>query len=141
MNLKNIFSSAFEGLWNDEDSMVRDTGRVSIIITILGTAVLTPVFGLWFGLTFFLSAAVMLINFIWLKEIITMLTNRAAKSEKVKTNPFKYLFRFILIGCFLYVILSARELNTFALLLGLSVLVIGVTAVSIKTLINLSEND
>ena len=76
-----------------------------------------------------------------MKEAVTYLTDRAARSGKAPKNPVKYIFRFALIGLFLYVILSRREVETLALLVGLSVIVIATTIASLKFIMNISEND
>ena len=133
----------FNSLINDEDALVRDTGRFSFAFLLIGTVASFPLFGLWGAVTFFSGALVMLLNFIWLKELITLLTGRAGKSKKEQAPKtlFKFLLRYILLGIFLYVIITVREVEEFALLLGLSVLVAGVFAVSIRMMFNVSEID
>ncbi len=125
----------FANVIKDEDPMIRDSGIASIIIAFIMTIASFFFMDWWGSLTVFVGSMVMILNFIWLKELVNLLTGRAEKSEDIPRTLVKFLLRYILLGIFLYVIITAREVNVVALLLGLSVLVLGVFIVSIKLLV------
>jgi|GEM_PF-4029825 len=128
-NLEILLSKTFKV----EDSTLRDIVLFSIIYTAVMVVISVPLFGWWGAAQFIVMAAVMLLNFRWLKEIVDVITSRAA-GEKVghPADVLKFVFRYLLIGIALYAIITLQRPDALPLLLGLSNMVAGVFGAAIK---------
>lgn len=96
------------------------------LVAALGFAVFSAVFGgfrAFLGLT--CSAAVTMISFLWLEETVNVLL-QPAPHPKTRRMIVRALARFLLLGVSLAVTIIIARFNTVSVLLGFSIIVVGI---------------
>ena len=96
----------------------------------LGCAIVFAVFAWIFGgfrafLGLTCSAAVTMISFLWLEEIVTVLLQPAAH-QHARRLTFRVFARFALLGVALAVTIILARFNAVSVLLGFSIIVVGI---------------
>jgi len=96
----------------------------------LGAGLVFAVFALIFGgfrafLGLTCSAAVTMISFLWLEEIVTVLLQPAAH-QHARRLTFRVFARFALLGVALAVTIILARFNAVSVLLGFSIIVVGI---------------
>ena len=89
-------------------------------------AVFAPIYGgfrAFLGLT--CSAAVTIISFLWLEEIVTVLLQPAAH-QHARRLMLRTLARYVLLGVALAVTIIVARFNAISVLLGFSIIVVGI---------------
>jgi hypothetical protein len=131
---------------NDEDAPGAERRLVRRVMLFGGIAWL--LFALWFalrtewwsllGLT--CSAAVVMINFLWLEEIVVRLL-QPAPHVKAWRLGLRTLARFALFGVALLVTILIARFNAISVLLGFSIVVIGILGEAFYALIRSFRNE
>jgi len=96
----------------------------------LGASIVFAVFAWIFGgfrafLGLTCSAAVTMISFLWLEEIVTVLLQPAAH-QHARRLTFRVFARFALLGVALAVTIILARFNAVSVLLGFSIIVVGI---------------
>ena len=96
--------------------------RIAVVIAIIATAVVWPVYGTAIGLGFAIGCAVSYVNFVWLERVINAVADRVTHTGKAGSGGgivarFLLRYGFIAIACF--VILICFKSSVYGLLGGL----------------------
>ena len=89
-------------------------------------------FRAFLGLT--CSAAVTMISFLWLEEIMTVLLQPEAAHQHARRLTLRSLARFALLGVALTVTIIVARFNAVSVLLGFSVIVAGISGEALYSL-------
>lgn len=105
----------------------------------LGAGLVFAVFALIFGgfrafLGLTCSAAVTMISFLWLEEIVNVLL-QPAPHPKARRMIVRALARFLLLGVSLAVTIIIARFNAVSVLLGFSIIVIGICGEALYSLV------
>ena len=118
-----------EAPWYDRETPADVVRRIKR--TALAAAVVFAVFSLilggfraFLGLT--CSAAVTMISFLWLEEIVDVFLQPAAHLHTPRRLTFRTLARFALLGVALTVTIIVARFNAVSVLLGFSIIVVGI---------------
>lgn len=129
----------FEKIFNDQDILIRDIAKFSLIFTAIGIPFSLVLFGIDGMIIFTVCSILMLLNLGWLKELVDLITSGSSE-KKVRTRGLaKFFGMYMLLGICLYVIITIRGMEVVPLLLGISTLVIGTFCVSMKELFRRSR--
>jgi len=129
----------FEKIFNDQDILIRDIAKFSLIFTAIGIPFSLVLFGIDGMIIFTVCSILMLLNLGWLKELVDLITSGSSE-KKVRTRGLaKFFGMYMLLGICLYVIIAIRGMEVVPLLLGISTLVIGTFCVSMKELFRRSR--
>jgi len=85
----------------------------------------------WLGLT--CSAAVIMINFLWLEEVVDTLLQPTPHLHAWRLS-LRALARFVLLGVALTVTIIIARFNTVSVLLGFSIIVVGICGEALYSL-------
>jgi hypothetical protein len=80
------------------------------------------------------SAAVTMISFLWLEEIAEALLQPAAHSRNARKLALRAISRFILLGVALLVTIGVARFNAVSVLLGFSIIVVGIMGEAARAL-------
>lgn len=92
-----------------------------LVLAVLVTPALWTFTGWRIAVGFLIGAALAYLNFLWLKESIVALTDRATAQE---TSPqgraviFKFIFRYLVIATVAYAIISSSTISILGLIAG-----------------------
>jgi hypothetical protein len=128
---------ADEPRWYDlegADQVLRRIKRTALI-----AAVVFAVFALFLGgfrafLGLTCSAAVTMISFLWLEEMATVLLQPEAAHQHARRLTLRSLARFALLGVALTVTIIVARFNAVSVLLGFSVIVVGICGEALYSL-------
>ncbi len=128
---------ADEPQWYDRETAEQVLRRIRR--TAFAAAVVFAVFSLFFGgfralLGLTCSAAVTMISFLWLEEIATVLLHPEAAHQHARRLTLRSLARFALLGVALTVTIIVARFNAVSVLLGFSVIVVGVCGEALYSL-------
>ena len=123
--------------WYDRETPADVLRRIkrTALVAALVFAVFSGFFGGFralLGLT--CSAAVTMILFLWLEEIVTVLL-QPAPHPKARRMIVRAMARFLLIGVSLAVTIIIARFNTVSVLLGFSIIVVGIFGEALYSLI------
>lgn len=122
--------------WYDRETprdVLRRIKRTAIL-TALALSVFCAIYGgfqAFLGLT--CSAAVTIISFLWLEEIVDVLLQPAAHLH-ARRLTLRTLARFALLGVALAVTINVARFNAVSVLLGFSVIVVGICGEALYSL-------
>jgi hypothetical protein len=126
-------------IFNDQDVLIRDIAKFSLIFATIGTPFSLIFFGIDGMLTFAVCSILMLLNLGWLKELVDLITSRSSEKKARTKGLAGFFFMYLLLGLCLYVIIAIRGVELVPLLLGISTLVFGTFCVSMKELLRRSR--
>ena len=114
--------------WYDRETSADVLRRIKR--TAVGAWVVFAIFALIFGgfrsfLGLTCSAAVTMITFLWLEEIVTVLL-QPAEHQHARRLMLRTLARFALLGVTLAVTIIIARFNAISVLLGFSIIVVGI---------------
>jgi len=123
--------------WYDREQPADVVRRIKR--TALAAAVVFAVFSLFFGgfrafLGLTCSAAVTMITFLWLEEIVNILLQPAAHLH-ARRLMLRTLARFALLGVALTVTIIIARFNPVSVLLGFSIIVVGICGEALYSLV------
>lgn len=123
--------------WYDRETPADVLRRIKR--TALAAAVVFAVFSLIYsGFRAFLgltcSAAVTMISFLWLEEIVDVLLQPTAH-QHARRLTFRTLARFALLGVALTVTIIVARFNAVSVLLGFSIIVVGICGEALYSLV------
>ena len=126
-----------EPRWYDRETsadVLRRIKRTAIV-----AALVFAVFSLFYGgfhafLGLTCSAAVTIISFLWLEEIVEVLLQPAAHLH-ARRLTFRTLARFVLLGVTLAVTIIVARFNAVSVLLGFSIIVVGIFGEALYSLV------
>jgi hypothetical protein len=126
-----------EPQWYDRETPADVLRRIKR--TSLAAAVVFAVFSLIYGgfrafLGLTCSAAVTMISFLWLEEIVDVLLQPAAHLH-ARRLTFRTLARFALLGVALTVTIIVARFNAVSVLLGFSIIVVGICGEALYSLV------
>ena len=99
-------------------------------------AVISFMFGGFWGLVgLTCSSAVTIISFLWLEEIVSVLLQPAAAHQHARRLTLRSLARFVLLGVALTVTIIVARFNAVSVLLGFSVVVVGICGEALYSLV------
>jgi dipeptide/tripeptide permease len=96
--------------------------RFMIVLAVLLTAVLTVIFGRVVGFGFAVGSAIALVNFYWLKRVVSALADRATRTGQRQSSSgmvLRFLLRYGMIAAGVYVIFRVSSVSGYGLLAGL----------------------
>jgi hypothetical protein len=109
-----------------EDAVLRRIKRTAVF----AWAVFAVFSWIWAGFRGFLGltcgAAVTMICFLWLEEIAEALLQPAAHRHQARRLALKAMGRFVLLGVALLVTITVARFNAVSVLLGFSIIVVGI---------------
>lgn len=113
--------------------------------TAIGAYVVFAVFSwIWTGFQGFLgltcAAAVTMICFLWLEDIAEALLQPTAHPRTARRLTVRAISRFILLGVALLVTISVARFNAVSVVLGFSIIVVGIMGEALYTLFQSSPN-
>lgn len=114
----------------NENNIFAYLSRGSIGLTFLLTLATLPAASLRFSISVFIGGLLSIANFYWLRNIL----QRALKLQQHQAPRFailRYLVRLALLAVIIFLLLTSVKVDIFGLLLGLSVLVFNIIALSI----------
>lgn len=128
---------ADEPEWYDRETAEQVLGRIKR--TAFAAAVVFAIFSLFFGgfrafLGLTCSAAVTMICFLWLEEMATVLLQPEAAHQHARRLTLRSLARFALLGVALTVTIIVARFNAVSVLLGFSVIVVGICGEALYSL-------
>jgi hypothetical protein len=129
----------FKKIFDDQDIMIRDIGKFSLIFTAIGIPFSLVLFGIDGMIIFAVCSILMLLNLGWLKELVNLITSGSSEKKVRAKGLAKFFGMYMLLGICLYVIIAIRGMEVVPLLLGISTLVIGTFCVSMKELFRRSR--
>ena len=114
--------------------VVRRIRRISVAAYVVFAifALISSGFRAFVGLT--CSAAVTMISFLWLEEIVDVLLQPAAHLH-ARRLTFRTLARFALLGVALAVTIIVARFNAVSVLLGFSIIVVGIFGEALYSLV------
>ena len=117
-----------EPAWYDRETSADVLRRIKRTAVVAGVvfAIFALIFGgfrSFLGLT--CSAAVTMITFLWLEEVVTVLL-QPAEHQHARRLMLRTLARFALLGVALTVTIIIARFNPVSVLLGLSIIVVGI---------------
>jgi len=122
--------------WYDRETP-RDVLRRIKRTALLAAAVFAVICAIYGGFQGFLgltcSAAVTMISFLWLEEIVDVLLQPAAHLQARKLT-LRTLARFLLLGVALTVTIIIARFNAVSVLLGFSIIVVGICGEALYSL-------
>ena len=125
-----------EDPWYDRESS-RDVLRRIRRTALLAAAAFAVFCAIWGGFRAFLaltcSAAVTIISFLWLEEVAGVLLQPAAHLP-ARALTLRSLARFVLLGVTLTVTITIARFNALSVLLGFSVIVVGICGEALYSL-------
>jgi hypothetical protein len=135
----NLRFRIFKKIFNDQDTMVRDIAKFSLIFTAIGIPFSLVLFGIDGMIIFAVCSLLMLLNLGWLKELVDIITSESSGKQVEMKGFARFFGMYLLLGICLYVIITIRGLEVVPLLLGVSTLVFGTFCVSVKELLRRSR--
>ena len=113
--------------------VIRRIWRTSVASYVLFAAVVVPLWG-WRGfLGLTCSAAVVMINFLWLEEIVTTVLQPTPRLHPWRLT-LRAMARFALLGVALLVTILVARFNAVSVLLGFSIVVVGICGEAVYSL-------
>ncbi len=94
-----------------------------VALLIAGAPVLWVKFGAGMAISFVLGGAISLVNFYWLKRVLTALVNAVAVGGKSRSPAgivFRFVLRYLLIAAAAYAIFKSSDMSMYSLCVGLS---------------------
>lgn len=122
--------------WYDRETPAQVLGRIkrTALATTVVFAGICAFFGGFYGfLGLTCSAAVTIISFLWLEEIVDVLLQPAAHLH-ARRLTLRTLARFALLGVALSVTIIVARFNAVSVLLGFSVIVVGICGEALYSL-------
>lgn len=120
----------------DDDPLSEVVGRIwrtSVVAYVLFVVVVIPLYG-WRGLLgLTCSAAVVMINFLWLEEIVTTVLQPTPRLHPWRLT-LRAFARFALLGVALLVTILVARFNAVSVLLGFSIVVVGIFGEAVYSL-------
>jgi hypothetical protein len=135
----NPFYRIVRTIFNDQDLLIRDIAKFSLIFASIGTPVSLIFFGIGGMFTFAVCSLLMLLNLGWLKELVDLFTSRSSEKKSRTKGLAGFFFMYLLFGLCLYAIIAIRGVELVPLLLGISTLVFGTFCVSFKEILRRSR--
>jgi dipeptide/tripeptide permease len=111
--------------------------RFMIVLAVLLTAVLTVIFGRVVGFGFAVGSAIALVNFYWLKRVVSALADRATRTGQRQSSSgmvLRFLLRYGVIAAGVYVIFRVSSVSGYGLLAGLFLPVGGIACEAVYEL-------